>query len=286
MNARIRPLGVTLAIATLLGAALLRAGPAWADGPGGFTTEEQASAGVLYSVNQITGELITIDPNTAAIGVVGPTGFNLVEGLTYHAPTDSLLAVDNDSNQLIAIDRHTGAGAAIGPIGHDHVFGLTYSEQNDTLYAVDTLANDLLTVDPNTGAANVQWPLAFDLVGGLTDNPNTDVLYGVDYDSDRVFIIDLGAGLSGPIVDVPGTSLQGVAYDSTTGDLFALGIEVGPEDLLRIDPLTDTVSVVGQLAGVSVASLEFVPNSVPEPSSLAALLVGVLGIATRRARKS
>ncbi|QDT67617.1 hypothetical protein MalM25_05170 [Planctomycetes bacterium MalM25] len=280
MNARLRPLGATLMM-------LLAATPLWADGPGGFTTEPLASDGVLYSVNQITGELITIDPNTAAIGVVGPTGFNFVEGLTYHAPSDSLLAVDNDSDQLIAINRHTGAGVAVGPIGHDFVFGLTYSEHDDTLYAVDTLANDLLTLDPGTGEASFFGPAVYDFVGGLTDNPETGTLYGVDYGNDRVFTVafnDMGMIFIAPILDVPDTSMQGIAFDSTTGDLFAISEEVGPEDLLRIDPLTDAVGVVGQLESVSLASLAFVPHTVPEPAAGMLALLGLFAGATRTGR--
>lgn len=283
MNARLRPLGATLTAVLLLGAA-----PLWAEGPGGFTSETLDSDGVLYSVNQITGELITIDPNTAAIGVVGPTGYNLVEGLTYHSPSDSLLAVDNDSDQLIAINRHTGAGVAVGPIGHDFVFGLTYSEHHDTLYAVDNQENDLLTVDPATGEASFFGPAVYDFVGGLTDNPETGSLYGVDYGNDRVFAVafnEMGNLLIAPIVDAPGTSMQGVAFDSTTGDLFAISVEVGPEDLLRIDPLTDAVGVVGQLNGVSLASLAFVPNAVPEPTAGVLTLLGLFAGATRPSRR-
>lgn len=282
MYARTRPLSATLTLLLLLAAA-----PLWADGPGGFTDGEQPSDGLLYSVNHITGELITIDPNTAAIGVVGPTGFNLVEGLTYHPPTDSLLAVDNDSDQLIAINRHTGAGAAVGPIGHDFVFGLTYSEHNDTLYAVDTQANDLLTIDPATGAASFFGTAVYDFIGGLTDNPETGSLYGVDYGNDRVFQVafnDMGMSFIAPILDAPGTSMQGVAFDSTTGDLFALSVEVGPEDLLRIDPVTDAVGVVGSLESVALASLAYVPNAVPEPAAgLLALMTLALASPSRRA---
>ncbi|QEG38013.1 NHL repeat-containing protein [Bythopirellula goksoeyrii] len=258
--------------------------PLLAEGPGGFTDGMQASDGVLYSVNQITGELITIDPNSAAISVVGSTGFNLVEGLTYHTPTDSLLAVDNESDQLIAIDRQTGAGTAIGSIGRDFVFGLTYSEHNDTLYAYDNLANELLTLDPTSGTVEGGAPLFIDFVGGLTDQPETGVIFGVDFGNSQVFLIDLEGGLAGPIVDVGLTSLQSVAFDSTTGDLFAIDLQVGSDALLRIDPLSDTVNTVGFLESVSLASLEFVPTAVPEPSASILLFTAVAFLSTRLSR--
>ncbi len=237
------------------------------------------SDGLLYSVDHISGNLITIDPNTAAINTVGATGFNLIEGLTYHAPTDTLLGVDNASDQLISIDRYTGAGVAVGVIGRDFVFGLTYSEANDTLYGFDTQSNELLDVNPNTGAASTVTPTGYDFVGGLTDDPATGNLYGVDYGQDAIFSIvfheELGPGISAPIFDLPSTAIQGLAFDTTTEDLFAISVEVGPDELLRINRFTDTVSVVGPLVGVALASLELVPNVVPEPTTCALLLVGV-----------
>lgn len=258
--------------------------PLLAEGPGRFTDELQDSEGVLYSVNQVTGELVTINPNTASISVVGPTGFNLIEGLTYHSLTDSLLGVDNNSNQLITINRHTGAGIALGPIGRDFVFSLTYSEHSGTLYAYDNLTNELLILDPTSGSVTGQGASTFDFVGGLTDNPETGVLFGADFGNDRVFLIDLLGGLSGPIVDTAPSSLQGVAFNSTTGDLYAIGVEVGPDALLRIDPLSDTVVTVGMLDSVSLASLEFVPtNAVPEPGTTC--LIGAIVVSAASCRR-
>lgn len=241
--------------------------------PDEFVDQSLTSEGLLYSVDHLTGNLLTIDPDTAAVQTVGPVGFNLVEGLTYYPPSDSLLAVDNATDQLISINRYSGVGTAIGPIGHDFVFGLTYSEANDVLYAVDTQSNDLLTLNPLSGAASNAMPLGFDFIGGLTDNPSTGVLYGADYGSDQIFVADLGGGLIGPIVDVAPSSLQGIAYDPTINDLYAISVEVGPDELLRIDPITDAINLVGPLNGVSLASLAYVPNSVPEPGSLCLALV-------------
>lgn len=259
-----------------------------ADGPpdGVVGNPPPPSSGLLYSVDQSSGDLVTIDPNTAQISVVGPTGFNFVEALTYHSPTDTLLGVDNDSDQLITIDRYTGLGAAIGPIGRDFVFGLTYSEWDDTLYGVDTDTNDLLTLDPTTGAASVRFPLSFDFVGGLTDNPETGVLYGVDYGADQVFTIGMDGGiiLTGPIVDVIPSAMQGVAFDLTTGDLFALSIRVGPDELLRINRQTDAVQMVGLLDDFAGASLAFVPFAIPEPSAAAICIATALCLGARRRR--
>ncbi len=245
------------------------------------------SDGLLYSVDHNSGNLITIDPNTAEIDTVGATGFNLVEGLTYHAPTDTLLGVDNASDQLISVNRYTGAGVAEGAIGRDFVFGLTYSEAADALYGFDTQSNELLTINPGTADASTVTPTGYDFVGGLTDDPATGNLYGVDYGQDAIFSIvfheELGPGISAPIVDVPSTAIQGLAFDTSTQDLFAVGIEVGTDQLLRINRFTDAVTVVGPLDGVALASLEFVPTIVPEPTTCGLLLVGiaVLGFARR-----
>ncbi len=282
MKVGTRPLGMALTVTMtlLLGTARLHA-----DGPGGLTGEELASDGVLYSVDRSTGELITIDPNTAAIEVVGPVevagpvSINLVEGLTYHAPTDSLLAIDVEHIQLVSIDRYTGAAVVVGPLDHPVIHALTYSEHNDTLYGFDSSGSDLLRIDPNTGASESVGPLPYTSVRGLSDNPETGVLYGIDDPTDAVFVADLEGGLTGGIVELTDTWMQGVAYDSTTGDLFVLGIEVGPEQLVRIDPLTDAVGVVGLLEGVSLGSLEFVPHGVPEPTSLAAVSLATLAMA-------
>lgn len=58
---------------------LLRVPPLLADGPEGFTGRlPPASDDVIYSVNSATGELITIEPDATAIGIVGPVGYSLV----------------------------------------------------------------------------------------------------------------------------------------------------------------------------------------------------------------
>jgi hypothetical protein len=271
----------SISVASVLTLSWLSISNVLADGPpdGLADPPPPASDGLLYSVDHNTGNLITIDPNSAMINTVGPTGFEFIEGLTYHAPTDTLLGVDNASDQLVSINRYTGAGAAVGAIGRDFVFGLTYSETSDTLYGFDTQANELLSVDPTSGATALVTPTSYDFVGGLTDNPTTGILYGVDYSQDAIFSIvfddELGPGISAPIVDVPLSAIQGLAFDTTTEALFAVNIEVGPDELLRINRFTDTVSLVGPLDGVALASLEFVPHGVPEPTALATLLVGV-----------
>ena len=96
-----------------------------------------------------------------------------------------------------------------------------------------------------------------------------------------------GGGIApnpGDIIAVRGNPIPGyymtnrnakLAFDTTTEDLFAVNIEVGPDELLRINRFTDSVSLVGPLEGVALASVEFVPNVVPEPTALASLLVGV-----------
>ncbi len=79
----------------------------------------------LYGLSQLTYNLYTIDPTTAATTLVGPTGFtsaNYLGGLTY-APDGMLYAVLNDS--LYTLNPGTGAATLVGAIGFDNVSGLT-----------------------------------------------------------------------------------------------------------------------------------------------------------------
>lgn len=243
-----------------------------------------ASSGTLYSVDQVTGNLVKIDPNTAAVGVVGPTGFLEISGLTYHAPTDRLFGIDGDQENLVSINRYTGSASVVGPLGIQQLHSLSYSEQDSTLLSIDTVGGNLMAIDPETGSVATLSPFAFPNTGGLTDDPTTGVDYGYDFGSGQLFVADLGGGVVESIDDsLP--ALHGLAFDGSTDRLFAMSPRGGPDQLLRIHPETGVGIEIGRLGNVSARSLALIPAGVPEPSGVALAFVSVLaGSVQRRSR--
>lgn len=196
--------------------------------------------GTLYSLGTFTGSLVSIDPETGATRVIGPTGlgtnaFSLAEA-------GGKLYLTDFQNNLYSVDASTGHATLIGPTGMppDPHVPFTFNEDGtfnlcdeillgvgDKLYATFdsftlntmTLAMDFLVapnlweIDPRTGAATLIAPTS----------PNMDALVRVD---GRFYAF----------------RLQVTGFSSTVGpesinQLLALDLKNGGTDLVRdIDP--------------------------------------------------
>ena len=153
--------------------------------------------GTLYSLGSFTGSLVSIDPETGATTVIGPTGlgtnaFSLAEA-------SGRLYLTDFQNNLYSVDASTGHATLIGPTGMppdphvpftfnaDGTFNLcdeillgvgdklyaTFDSYrlNTTTLAMDFLvAPDLWEIDPRTGAATLV----------ASTSPNMETLVRVD----------------------------------------------------------------------------------------------------------
>ena len=95
-----------------------------------------------------------VDPETGALTIVGPFGFDAVTGLAFR--TDGVLyGFDTASNQVITVDPVTGEGTAVGPsVSSGAAMAFT---RDGTLYLVGSpgSASTLYTIDTATGQPTV-----------------------------------------------------------------------------------------------------------------------------------
>jgi len=196
--------------------------------------------GTLYSLGSFTGSLVSIDPETGATTVIGPTGLG-TNAFSLAAAGGRLYLTDFQNN-LYSVDASTGHATLIGPTGMppdphvpftfnaDGTFNLcdeillgvgdklyaTFDSYrlNTTTLAMDFLvAPDLWEIDPRTGVATLV----------ASTSPNMDALVRVD---GRFYAF----------------RLQITGFSSTVGpeainQLLTLDLENGGTDFVRdIDP--------------------------------------------------
>jgi hypothetical protein len=130
-----------------------------------------------YSVaSDFDGNLYRIDMETGDTTLIGPVGFESVEGLAFQPGTGILFGVDDNSDQLLTIDLATGAGTLVGDLGVDVAdVGLSFDDEGN-LFLASEQDQAFYSVDPVTGAATFIGNMG-EPVTGLTFKDG--ILYGL-----------------------------------------------------------------------------------------------------------
>jgi hypothetical protein len=215
--------------------------------------------GVLYgstSFNSATsaGHLVTINPTTARvtdIGSFGIAGSNTLSDITFDPVTEILYGNSGGNPNFFRVNLTTGAATVIGPTGVGVTFGGGLATDSlGTIYGSPQPGpGSLFTYNKTTGAATAVAPLT-------------------------------GAPFSGDI--------DAMAFDAS-GLLYGLEINTNiasrPVHLLIINQTTGVITDVGVTRN-RLDGLDFQPNAVPEPASLALLALGLAGLAFGRRKKA
>jgi DNA-binding beta-propeller fold protein YncE len=178
---------------------------------GGIAT--QPSTGNLFGLTTFASTpantLIRIDPNSATITPIGPTGLtNIVEGDIAFNPLNGFLYGIQDfgpsfnQRNLFRLDPNTGAATVIGSMDSQGDYSALAFNAAGTLFAIDTSGPNsrLHIVDPNTGMITGTTSMNVSLGGaaGLTFNPLTGTAFVADGGAagmNKLYTLDISTGL-------------------------------------------------------------------------------------------
>jgi hypothetical protein len=232
-----------------------------------------------FAVDAI-GSLYTVDLTTATAAPIGATG-QLLEGLAI-SPQGSLFGTDFLGN-LFSVSRTTGAATLIGNTGVGDIEGLTFRGTTligtdfsnlggpTTVYAIDTT-----TAAPTSITSFSQGPVrAMALV-----NPNTIDVASDSPVSQSLVQVNLLNGTNTVLGQLPsmGAALIAALNFGSDGTLYALD-PFGNEFIIASN---GAGTLVGNTGGQDWLDLTMasttLPGAVPEPSSMALLLIAALGL--------
>jgi len=125
----------------------------------GIATDDLNS---LYGVDRNTNELVSIDPSSAALTPVGPTGVDWgTHGLTWDDAGQRFLSINGADDNLYALDPATGAATLLAPLDLPFAtVGVEMDPVSGELFACTE--ENLLHVEVGTGAVTVIGPIYVD----------------------------------------------------------------------------------------------------------------------------
>jgi hypothetical protein len=172
-------------------------------------------AGLGLAVNGNTGvaytrdfsNLYTVDLNTAATTLVGPSGVGIT-GLTFNAAYTTLYSVNQVTNDFFSVDPTTGTAIFVGNTGLNSPLDLTTNAAG-VVYAADQ-GGGISIINTTTGVATVLFSSVDSR--GLTSISfdSTGALYGITLSDDVLVNINLVTGTttdiggSQPLEDIRG----------------------------------------------------------------------------------
>ena len=220
--------------------------------------DEDVKAGwVLVTIDTRAGDIVEIDPSTAAVSVITDISDTSITINSMDVREDGTPIVHNSADyELMTIDVCSGDTATIGSTGTSDMGGIGFGSSG-RLYGLSTSDDMLVELDTSTGRASTVGPLGFDIgSNGLAYDCSTDTLWGADSGSGQIFGLDLATGAATGFLatSVPFRSV-GLEFDHSTGMLLAA---TGYE-LYEVDPSSGAATWIGDLDTDLTDDLAFYP---------------------------
>ena len=233
-----------------------------------------AMAGPILWIDDTSGNIGTVDVQSGAVTVVGPSGVSLTD--IAFDPAGNLWGVSFTG--LYRLNRDTGAATLVGvtgiPDGNALVFGA-----DGTLYAAGASTTALFTINPATGAGTSIGDIGFRSAGDLAFAGGELYLSSTTH---RLIQIDLGP--------VSGTDVGPFGFNNVFGMATGDGVLYGVAGtrIFSVDTLTGAGTQIVGYAGHGLGGANgtaFTNEAVPEPGGTGLILVALTALVRRRRRR-
>ncbi len=238
---------------------------------------------VLYAIDDATNSLLTIDPNTYAISVVGSTGVGAGDfgDLTYDS-NHGIMYWDSGrgDNSIYTLNLNTGAATLVGATGLTDLFGLAYDTGNNTMYGATTAGN-FYSINTSTGAATLIGG-GGPYTGGLAYDSTNDTMYEYSAGPGVLYSINLGTGAATEVSAGTGfINDGGITWDPVLGIFW---VDDWSENVYQFNSAFTSDTVVATY-GDPLDGIAFVGSAVPEPGTVGFIAGGLAFLAVLRMRR-
>ncbi len=223
-----------------------------------------ARAEVLYTVQESTDSLATIDTTTGFLQVIGPLGspfqfgdlaFDTAHGIMYMV--DGWGGGSATPSSLYTVDLNTGVATFVGSTGARSLFSLVYDPTTDRLYAAVSTSSPtaFYSIDRATGAATlIGDPVAY--LDGMTFVGSTNSIVGLYAGPGSLHTVSPTTGTSTLLSAGSGfVNNCGIAWSSASNTVFSIDWsgELYAFDVANSYARTTLFSSLGPCDGLAVA---------------------------------
>lgn len=222
-----------------------------------------ASSGV-----QNSGNILTIDENSGAGTIIGPSLFNSVKSITIHPQTGIMygLVAGTNSSEIVRINALLGDSYTLHTINIPTLACVAFDTAG-TFYLA-TLNGEFYTVDLTSGTTN----FVVDAVGsysGIAFHPATNELWAstrsLVLNKDAIFKVDLSTGDTTMIGNTGlGKLTNAIAFDENLNLYGIIGADSEVADFVSINTSTGAGSIIGSVGYKNISGLAYTETSVSD----------------------
>lgn len=249
-----------------------------------------ASAQVMYAVDS-SRALFTVDIATGVKTAAGTVSANAgtTAGLAYNTNTNTMFVSSSGNDSLYTLDLVTGNATLVGAFGDTAIVmhGLEYVASTNTLFGVSSHNNGLYNISMTTGVATLIGTSSLASFTNLGYNSDTGIMYAVNTTTpESTHTIDLttGAATFVGLLGAVSSNPNGMAYNRDNQTMYM--IDNTTDDFYFVDLATGAATVIGDMGAGNLLGLAYVPNPIPEPTSIALVGIGAAAVWIRRRRKA
>jgi 6-phosphogluconolactonase (cycloisomerase 2 family) len=231
--------------------------------------------------------LVELNPTTGArTPIVTVTGAANIQGLAYDKQLDILYGAANGNDSLYRINMTTGAATLIGAFGVGDIqpHGLEYDDSTGALYMGSSTNGTFYSVNKTTGQATAIGVHGLVQNTNFGYNSNSDVMYATNSSTDSFYTVNRATGALTLVGALGGGSTfpNALAFNYNTNVMYMT--DTTTDSLYTINLATGAATLIGSTTVGNLQGLAYI-NPVPEPGTLMAVSVGMIGLClTRRKR--